>query len=502
MTAFDKQIATDLASLGTEHRRGVIALDDVLQALDARRTRRTEQMRGELAMVRLAQAFALRAAAAVTGGAALVIAFGMWLLLYRPSMPCLRGMRFWDDWSTALMQVNTLALALSTGLALIAIYATTGPLARRWFVRRASGEPLEATMRRVDRASIALFVAGVPSIVVLVGTVAATVGHNSWGSFLCAGSDWFAHDIVPAMVHRLRAVAIAMSGFTVTGFAIGAVWPRRWPELPRVETDADLLATSKIFGDRVARGVGGAVAGFAAILAVIAFHRKVPSVSPRSFGVAIDHALFWWTRDRLRCATLSLIAILVAQQIARAWAARRFAHQLRAVDAGELPGRARRLARSVDGWSIGLGAGGAAALGAMFSVASIAAGDQFWAFYDLHGPRLAQVVRLAEHIMTPAVPLVFVLGAGIGRLATCERRPRLIRILSSCRMFELATALTLFTVVLGAALDFGVQDVSVPSRVAPVQLQTIVSLASVASILTFALSYALRRRRREQAHLE
>ncbi|HEY0190192.1 MAG TPA: hypothetical protein VGC42_03670, partial [Kofleriaceae bacterium] len=154
--------------------------------------------------------------------------------------------------------------------------------------------------------------------------------------------------------------------------------------------DVSLLAAAGVLTDRLARLAGGAVAALGAIMAVIALHRPAPlnpvtlsrPTGSASLGELVDQWLFLWVRDRLTLATTMLLAILAAQQLARHLAGRWITGQL---TTGDPVARVRRLARGVDAWSAGLGAGGVAALGALFSVASLAAGRTFWTFFELHG---------------------------------------------------------------------------------------------------------------------
>lgn len=484
----EKLIAADLASLATDNRRGARSLDDVMKALEVRRTP-LPAIRGELAVVQLAQLFALRVAHVATGALALLGTLGLFSLLYRPGLP--RDRFGWPSnvediagSAQSMLWSGTPTFVVGIALALYATHTIAELCARRWIERRP--ERAARLAGKLERSARVLWPAGPLALGLLVSTVAISVGHESWITVLFASGD-----AGSVMVGRLRAVAIAIAALLAAAVVLGVVHRRA---IATATADTALLVPARIYADRMARMWGGAVAGLGSIAAVIALHRPVAFsyyyfvetyAAPRTLGEAIDQALLWWAHDRLVMAATLAISILAAQQTARRFAARRFVRRLAA--ATDLPAQARRLVASVDDWSVGLAAGGAASLGVLLGITGIAAGNDLWMFLS---PRLDHVVDVALHVVTPAAPLVFVVGCVAGRVGVCARPPRALRALTSCRMFELMLALSVLTVVMGEALGGRGRPLSSA-------LQLAVSLASTLSILGLSLSYALRRRQRE-----
>lgn len=475
MTAFDKLIAADLASLAIDNRRGPGSSDDVLDAIARSKA---NAIRRDPTAIELTQLFVQRTARLVTGTVALLCALGPLCWMY--GIGIARDGSGWpisDGWAWPLLDSDTSTIVVRTALLIAVTYAITARIARRW-IERTPGEAARLA-HKIERPARVLWTAGPLLLALVFGTIAWFVGRERWTAILMDPVD------------HLGAVSIALAASATMSLARGLL-PRRGPLVQA--TDTALLVPARIHADRMARLAGGAVAGLSAIVGVIALHRPFPVApffiarrwtdTPLSLREVIDQALYWWAHDWSRLAATTIIAVLIARQIARSIAAR------------QIPAASGRM----EGWSLGIGAGGVAALGALLGISSMAVGDELYVLYYPHGPRLAHVTDLALQIMTPMVLLIFVVGVALGRAAACTRKPRLVRILMSRRGFEAAVAFTLVSVVMAEAVDFGFGPSSREAAflVPPAGLQLGLSIFMSLSMLALCLSDVLRRRQREQ----
>jgi len=242
MTTYDKLIAADLDSLGSESRQQLRTIDAALTAIGVSRGGRVMRSPGEspapgggeLALLRLASVFAHRVARAAGGAMAVACAVALLVILRNPfgydveeSSP--GAFRYIvGRWWSGLLDGGGVSIAAFAGVLLAGAYVVAGRTAERAFERRlqraidggqGAQDPLEVARRLVRRAdgwSTAFAIAGPTSIAVLFGVVMFVVGAASWGSF------WFTgYSVGDLFEARLRDLTIAIPVVVLAAFAVG-----------------------------------------------------------------------------------------------------------------------------------------------------------------------------------------------------------------------------------------------------------------------------------------
>jgi hypothetical protein len=274
---------------------------------------------------------------------------------------------------------------------------------------------------------------------------------------------------------------------------------------------ASLVSLAGVFGHRIARMTGGAMAVLCAIALLVVLHNPFGD-EPIHLTIIdlVDKGVPWharWLRDGVTIAAVIGILVLAAHLIGARIAARVFERSLRTLGAGsDARARAGRLVRRVDAWSVGLGIAGVASVATLFGVVGPSIGTEFYMFFQPHGARVAHVVLQALREVSVAVPLGLVAAFAVGRACAGgsegRRGARWVRALEHRLVVPVGLALGLVAGYSGLTVDFGVFDISYPAADQPAAaVQTALTILSTTSILLVTIGYTLRRRRHEHERI-
>jgi hypothetical protein len=234
MSAFDKLVSRDLAALAAESRRRVPTVDEMLRIAVPRSGPRARD--GEMMIARLASVFAQRVACGIAGAVALVSALVLMVGLSGPEGEVTDG-RFWLGGWSDLMHRDALSFAVWLSVALLVSYVAAGAIARWWISRqmteaagavaveggdvdedRAARAAVECGRQLVGETSgwsIALWAAGITSLVAVIGVVTFVLGLQRWDT---AWDDWV--DARLLLSARRRDLVLVIVGAILAGVAI------------------------------------------------------------------------------------------------------------------------------------------------------------------------------------------------------------------------------------------------------------------------------------------
>lgn len=274
---------------------------------------------------------------------------------------------------------------------------------------------------------------------------------------------------------------------------------------------ASLVSLAGVFGHRIARMTGGAMAVLCAIALLVVLHNPFGD-EPIHLTIIdlVDKGVPWharWLRDGVTVAAVIGILVLAAHLVGGRIAERVFERSLRTLGAGrDARARAGRLVRRVDAWSVALGIAGVASVATLFCVVAPSIGTEFYTFFQPHGERVAHVVLQALREVSVAVPIGLVAAFAIGRACAGGSEGRRgacwVRALEHRLIVPVGLALGLVAGYAGVTVDFGVFDISYPAADQPsAAVQTGLTVLSTTSILLITIGYTLWRRQREHARI-
>ena len=273
-----------------------------------------------------------------------------------------------------------------------------------------------------------------------------------------------------------------------------------------------LLSLGGVFRQRVARMAGGAVALVHALTLLIVVHDPLggPALRDSMDGEPGFHWAEWFLYRETSGPVLAIALVAAAHLLASRLAGRAFERRLEAVladdDSPSAAELGRRLVQRVDAGSVILAIAGVASLATLFAVLGMAVGDSMWVFHQIHGPRSGNAVAavLRDCVLVDGVSIAAALAVGraCAREGQGRRRSRWLGALAHRTILPLGVAIAIVAGVIGASLDFGVFDISLPAvERPPLGLELGLRAMTVAAALLVTTSYTLRRRSAEHARL-
>lgn len=315
--------------------------------------------------------------------------------------------------------------------------------------------------------------------------------------------------IAAAAVLRLR----RRESDRLDAFLLGpprSLGPASAPSSPGAEPA--LLALAGVFRQRIARIAGGAVAVVYALTLLVVIHHpfSAPTLRDSMDGEPGFHWTEWFLYGRGSGPVLAVALVVVAQLLAGRLAGRAFERRLRGLptdgDGRSAVELGRRLVQRLDGASAALGIAGVVSSVALLAVLGMAVGDSLWVFLQVHGPRSGNAVSavLRDCVLVSGVSIAAALAVGraCAREGQGHPRSRWLGVLAHRAILPLGVVVGIVAGVIGANLDFGVFDISLPAvERPPLALELGLVAMTAASALLVTTSYTLRRRRAEQARL-
>jgi hypothetical protein len=266
---------------------------------------------------------------------------------------------------------------------------------------------------------------------------------------------------------------------------------------PDITADQTLLALGRIYAHRVARTVAGSVAvvmTFALIAALMA-----QTWEPGEYDLALPRRLSMFEVNTRTMAVTLLALVLASYVLALRIADRVFDQRT----AGSL-GRAKRLARAVDGWSVALGVAGAVAYVTLIGLAHFTLGSgsghgDSWLFLMAEkGHWLGPAVTTCTWSILVSTAIALILAIALGR--ACIRRPSWLQTFEHWSVVPLGLALGVSTLYLGFALDcrpITEYDDLLASTQYSTFLRQLLTVGGVTAVFLVMTGWTLHRRRRE-----